>query len=92
MQLQGKDAGAEDLDRLMASSEGKLRGSLPKVNRTTLSRTMPPATVAISQAFEPRWRTGAPACAPPAGRSTRTATSAVASASGKGQPSVTAKV
>ena len=30
------------------------RGSLPKVNRTTFSSTMPSATVAISQEFEPR--------------------------------------
>ena len=30
------------------------RGSLPKVNSTTLSSTMPSATVAISQEFEPR--------------------------------------
>ena len=38
--------------------EGKLRGSLPKVNRTMLSSTMPPATVAISQALDPRSANG----------------------------------
>jgi len=34
------------------------RGSLPKVNSTTLSSTMPSATVAISQEFEPRITNG----------------------------------
>ncbi len=34
----------------------KPRGSLPKVKRTVLSATMPSATVAISQALEPRRR------------------------------------
>ena len=37
---------------------GKPRGSLPKVNSTALSATMPSATVAISQAFEPRRANG----------------------------------
>ena len=36
----------------------KPRGSLPKVNSTVLSATMPSATVAISQAFEPRRANG----------------------------------
>ena len=53
--LQGIDAGAEELDGLAATAAaGKLRGSLPNVNSTALSSTMPPATVAISQALEPR--------------------------------------
>ena len=39
-----------------ASRAGKLRGSLPNVNSTALSTTMPSATVAISQALEPRAR------------------------------------
>ena len=56
-ELQRIDAGAEHLDRrLSPATDGKLRGSLPKVNSTTLSSTMPPATVAISQALEPRSR------------------------------------
>ncbi len=37
-----------------ASGDGRLRGSLPKVNITALSSTMPSATVAISQASDPR--------------------------------------
>ena len=57
-ELQRIDAGAEELDRLLRQDDGKPRGSLPKVNSTTLSSTMPPATVAISQAFEPRSANG----------------------------------
>jgi hypothetical protein len=34
------------------------RGSLPKVNSTALSRTMPTATVAISHASDPRTTKG----------------------------------
>ena len=41
-----------------ASGDGRLRGSLPKVNITRLSTTMPSATVAISQASEPRLAKG----------------------------------
>ena len=41
-----------------ARIEGKARGSLPNVNSTMLSSTMPPATVAISQPFEPRSANG----------------------------------
>ena len=38
----------------VAQGRLKPRGSLPKVNSTLLSATMPRATVAISQALEPR--------------------------------------
>ena len=41
-----------------ASDEGRLRGSLPKVNRTAFSSTMPRASVAMSQADEPRLTNG----------------------------------
>ncbi|MNW10808.1 hypothetical protein D3C71_2081080 [compost metagenome] len=41
-----------------ASGEGRLRGSLPKVNMARLSTTMPSATVAMSQASEPRRANG----------------------------------
>jgi hypothetical protein len=37
---------------------GKPRGSLPKVNSTTLSATMPIATVAINHALDPRLANG----------------------------------
>jgi hypothetical protein len=43
---------------LVASGDGRLRGSLPKVNSTTLSTMMPPATVAMSQASELRSTNG----------------------------------
>ncbi len=65
---------------------------MPKVKSTALSSTMPPATVAISQAFEPRSANGRTSA-----RSTTSPNSAQivndsATASGSGQPSVTAKV
>ena len=47
-----------DLHRALANGIGKPRGSLPKVNSTALSATMPSATVAISQALEPRRTNG----------------------------------
>src|SRR6266513_3899489 len=53
------------------NGEGKLRGSLPKVNSTTFSRTMPMATVDISQAFDPARTNGRTT-----NRSTRTPQSA----------------
>ena len=43
---------------LPRAAAGKLRGSLPNVNSTALSSTIPPATVAISQALEPRAANG----------------------------------
>ncbi len=42
----------------VAQGIAKPRGSLPKVNKVALSTTMPSATVAISQAFDPRFTNG----------------------------------
>ena len=75
-----------------ASDEGRLRGSLPKVNSIALSRTMPPATVASSQASEPfstKGRTSSRSTVTP-----RTAqpSSAPRIAAGIGQPRVTPRV
>ncbi len=75
-----------------ASTEGKPRGSLPKVNSTTLSSTMPPATVAISQAFEPRSANGRTSVRSITAPNSAHKVSAMIAASGNGQPSVTAKV
>src|SRR5208337_1784130 len=71
---------------------GMPRGSLPKVNSTTLSSTMPSATVAISQELEPRTTNGRTAT-----RSTITphnaqAASATMIATGNGHLNVTQKV
>src|SRR6516162_168493 len=68
------------------------RGSLPKVNSTTLSSTIPSATVAMSQEFEPRTTNGRTAT-----RSTTTPHSAQAErattiATGSGHFNVTQKV
>ena len=76
----------------VASGEGKLRGSLPKVNSTTLSRTMPPAIVAINQALEPRSANGRTRKRSTAKPNTPHSASAMMTANGIGQPSVTAKV
>ena len=43
---------------VVSTPGGMPRGSLPKVNSTTFSSTMPSATVAISQEFEPRATNG----------------------------------
>ena len=43
---------------VVSTPAGMPRGSLPKVNSATFSSTMPSATVAISQAFEPRRTNG----------------------------------
>src|ERR1700751_5385927 len=68
------------------------RGSLPKTKRTTLSTTIPSATVAISQELEPR---------SPKGRTARRSTRrphaahprrASGTAAGSGQPNVTQAV
>ena len=72
--------------------DGMPRGSLPNVNSTTFSSTIPSATVAINQEPEPRRTNGRTAI-----RSTATPQSAhSASAAGmdstSGQPSVTQKV
>ena len=76
----------------VASGEGKLRGSLPKVNSTRLSMMMPSATVAISQAFEPRRTKGRTAKRSMAMPATAHSSSDAAMAAAIGQPCVTAKV
>ena len=77
---------------LPVSRAGKLRGSLPNVNSTALSTTIPPATVAISQALEPRDANGRTSVRstsrPKAAHSSR----AAAKAAGIGQPSRTANI
>ena len=75
-----------------ARNDGKPRGSLPKVNSTTLSSTMPPATVAISQPFEPRSANGRTSVRSTTRPNSAQSSSAIATASGSGQPSLTAKV
>jgi len=65
---------------------------LPKVNSTTLSSTMPPATVAISQAFDPRSANGRTRVRSITAPNSVHSTSAMIAASGSGHPSVTAKV
>jgi hypothetical protein len=77
---------------VVSTPDGMPRGSLPKVKSTAFSRTMPSATVAISQELEPRATNGRTAT-----RSTTTPHSAQAAnarttASASGQPSVTQKV
>src|SRR5712691_7469119 len=49
---------ATETELVVRMPGGIPRGSLPKVNRTTFSSTMPRATVASSHAFEPRWTNG----------------------------------
>src|SRR5205085_5228739 len=68
------------------------RGSLPKVNSTVLSATMPSATVAISQALEPRRANGLTARASTSSPYNAQSASASAAAGRKGQPYVTANV
>lgn len=73
-----------------ASGDGRLRGSLPKVNITRLSTTMPSATVAISQLSDPRLAKGRTAANSTASPYTPHSASASTMASGIGQPSVCA--
>jgi hypothetical protein len=80
---------------LMGSVEsigGKLRGSFPNVNSTMLSSTMPPATVAISQALEPRAANGRTSVHSTSRPKTAQARSESTKARGNGQPSRVAKV
>src|SRR5688572_32175994 len=76
------------------SAQGKEnpRGSLPKVNSTVLSATMPSATVAISQALEPRRANGRTATSTTTTPYSAHSASASSAAGMNGQPSVTAKV
>ena len=60
------------------------RGSLPNVKSTTLSSTMPSATVAISQEFEPRATNGRTATRSTATPQMAHARSAPITASGSG--------
>ena len=71
---------------------GMPRGSLPKVNSTTLSSTMPSATVAISQELEPRATNGRTATRSTTTPHTAQPASAATTASGSGQPNVTQNV
>ena len=72
--------------------DGMPRGSLPKVNSTTFSSTMPSATVAISQELEPRRTNGRTATRSTSTPQAAQAASASATASHNGQPSVTQSV
>jgi hypothetical protein len=75
-----------------ASGDGRLRGSVPNHSITTLSSTMPSATVAISHAFEPRLANGRTARNSTARPYSAHSASASTMASGIGQPSVCANV
>src|SRR6476620_4386178 len=77
---------------VVSTPGGMPRGSLPKVNSTAFSRTMPSATVAISQELEPRAMNGRTATRSTATPHSAQATSARTTASASGQPSVTQKV
>jgi hypothetical protein len=68
------------------------RGSLPNVNSTTFSSTMPSATVAINQAFEPRCTKGRTAIRSTIAPQTAQSPSAAITASVRGQWKVTQKV
>ena len=68
------------------------RGSLPKVNRTTFSMTMPSATVAISQELEPLRTNGRTATCSTMTLHTAHRSSEAGMASASGQPNVTQKV
>jgi len=77
---------------LVSGPGGMPRGSLPKVNSTTFSSTMPSATVAISQAFEPRTTKGRTATRSTTTPQSAQRASARITARPMGQPSVTPKV
>ena len=76
----------------VAQGMAKPRGSLPKVNSTVLSARMPSATVAISQAFEPRRANGRTATSSTTTPYSAHSASARSTAGTSGQPSVTANV
>src|ERR1700730_8478012 len=83
---------ATEIDPVVRNPGGMPRGSLPNVNSTTLSMTMPRATVAISQEFDPRSTKGRTAT-----RSTMTphsahAASATTTATMSGMPRLTHKL
>jgi hypothetical protein len=65
---------------------------LPNVKSTTLSATIPSATVAISHAFEPRSTNGRTAIHSTMTPYTPHSASAIKAALQNGQPSVTANV
>src|SRR5271154_2981820 len=71
---------------------GMPRGSLPKVNSTTLSSTMPSATVAISQEFEPRATNGRTATRSTTTPQSAQPASATTTATGNGHFNVTQTV
>ena len=77
---------------VVSTPGGMPRGSLPKVNSTTLSRTMPSATVAISHELEPRDTNGRTATCSTTTPHNAQVASAKTTASASGQPSVTQKV
>src|ERR1700749_1806555 len=73
-----------------ASDEGSARGSLPNSTITTLSSTMPSATVAISQELVPRTTNGRTAIRSTIRPQTAQASSATGTAAGIGQCKLTA--
>src|SRR5690606_9973036 len=75
-----------------AHGDGRLRGSLPKVCMTTLSSTMPSATVDISQALEPRDANGRTARNSTSSPYNAQHSSASTMAGARPQPSVCANV
>ena len=76
----------------LAHGSARPRGSLPKVKSTLLSAMIPSATVAISQAFEPRLANGRTASSSTIRPYTAQRSSDIAAASTNGQPRRTAKV
>src|SRR5208282_3438779 len=77
---------------VVSTPGGMPRGSLPNVNSTTLSMTMPSATVAISQEFEPRATNGRTAMRSTTTPQSAQAASASTTASVNGHPSVAQNV
>jgi hypothetical protein len=65
---------------------------LPKVNNVAFSSTMPPATVAISQPFEPRSAKGRTSIRSTTRPNSPHSAKAASTASGIGQCSLTPKV
>ncbi len=83
---------ATTTELVVSKPAGMPRGSLPNVNRTTFSSTMPSATVAINQAFEPRWTKGRTAMRSTIAPQTAQSASAAITASVRGHWRVTQNV